>query len=300
MRAFEAAARHGSIKLAADELGVTAAAVSRQIQALEAYLETDLFRRRHNAIELTEAGRELFADIAPALAALASAARRARRGASEVVAAIGVTFGTRWLIPRLGALQARHPAMKLRLTTRDAGPLEPPDPEADVEVRYRRGPEPPAGSTLLFTDVSMPVCGPALHAVLTDHPWHAWQRQPILSATSDEWDWKAWCRRSEVDFGSLSIAHRLDTDDAAIEAAIAGLGIALVTIPLALEALRERHLYPVPGTGGVALGTYCLTTRRAEPRAAVRTFSTWLRDAATQSATETDAFLKDQDSAGVT
>lgn len=44
MRAFEAAARHGSIKLAADELGVTAAAVSRQIQALEAYLETDLFR----------------------------------------------------------------------------------------------------------------------------------------------------------------------------------------------------------------------------------------------------------------
>ncbi|PLX35782.1 MAG: hypothetical protein C0606_16905 [Hyphomicrobiales bacterium] len=292
MRAFEAAARLGSIKDAADALGVTPAAVSRQIQTLEAWLESDLFRRSHNAIELTEAGAALFADISPPLAALAAAARRARRGTNEVVAAIGITFGTRWLIPRLGDLRARHPNMQLRLSTRDTGLAEPPDMEADVEVRYRREPDRHAGDVPLFADHSIPVCGPALHAALAQNPADDWRRHPIVSATTDDWDWRSWCRAAGADFDRLDAAHRLDTDNAATEAVIAGLGIALVTVPLALDALHNGLLHPVPGTIAVHLGTYCLTTRRREPRASVRAFATWLEKAAAKSAAETHEFLK--------
>ncbi len=294
LRAFETAARLGGIAPAADELGVTAAAVSRQIKALEVWLGTALFTRRNNAIDLTAAGANLHAEISPAMTTLAAATASVRRSASEVVASVGVTFGVRWLIPLLGDYQKRHPATTLRLSTHDIGLDDADDPDADLQVRYRPGLAPHAGDTPLFTDVSLPLCGPTLHATLVKAGSGAWRAQPIVSATRGDWDWHAWAEATGVDPAELVVAHRLDTDNAAIEATIAGLGIALVTLPLALDALRDGRLHPVPGAPAVAIGHYGLRTRQGAPRASVRAFSTWIREAAHRTAAETGAFLDER------
>ena len=267
VRAFEAAARHTSIKRAADELGVTPAAVSRQIRTLEGFLGTALFRRRHNAIELTRAGGLLLGVTTPALGAIAGTAARLRRDAMEVVASVPITFASRWLIPRLGAFRARHPRLRLHLATQGGPGAE--EAEADVTIRYLRPGEGLDGAHHLFDDLSVPAVGQRTAAADA-----GWWRQPVLVATLDGWDWQAWAEATGFDPQRLVFGHRLDTDDAAIGAAVAGLGVALVSLPLAADALADGRLHPV--ADAVALGRYVLVSTAPVDRRAVAQFVAWL------------------------
>ena len=271
VRAFEAAARHTSIKRAAAELGVTPAAVSRQIRTLEGFLGTALFRRHHNAVELTQAGSLLLATTTPALGAIAGAAARLRRDAMEVVVSVPITFAGRWLIPRLAQFRARYPRLRLHLATQGGPGGE--DAEADVTIRHLRPGEAADGAQHLFDDLSLPACGAQATETAAD-----WWRQPVLTATADGWDWRAWAAVTGFEPQRLVFGHRLDTDDAAIGAAIAGLGVALVSLPLAADALADGRLRPV--ADAVALGRYVLVSTAPVERLAVARFVAWLTDAA--------------------
>src|SRR5687768_1555609 len=117
LRAFEAAARHLSFKQAARELSVTPTAISHQVRALEGELGLTLFERKVRQVALTTAGARLFPvlragldDIAAALAALAPQSSRA-----EVTVSATPAFTSKWLLPRVGLLQARHPHIDLHL-----------------------------------------------------------------------------------------------------------------------------------------------------------------------------------------
>ena len=106
LKAFEAAARHGSFASAAAELNVSPAAISRLVHLLEERLRITLFERSANRLALTAAGRAYQAGLTPLFDAIANLTAQVTSGASARVLTIGVgpTFATRWLIPRLTAV----------------------------------------------------------------------------------------------------------------------------------------------------------------------------------------------------
>jgi LysR family glycine cleavage system transcriptional activator len=140
IKAFEAAARHGSFTRAAVELCVTHGAVSRQIRALEEWLGVKLFVRTSRNAVVTEAGAALLNETGPALDRLAAAAERLRqrRFQQSLRVAALPTFAMRWLIPRLPAFQRDHPEIEVRLITASTA-AEQFQMEADIVLSGRRG-----------------------------------------------------------------------------------------------------------------------------------------------------------------
>jgi LysR family transcriptional regulator, glycine cleavage system transcriptional activator len=130
VKAFDAAARHASLKMAAEELGVTASAVSHQVRQLEESLGARLFSRSNNAIELTAEGKLFHDAAAPAINAIAGAAASLHRDANEVVVRASVSMALRWLIPRLGRFREAHPSVRVRLETA----LLPQTLDDDVDI----------------------------------------------------------------------------------------------------------------------------------------------------------------------
>ena len=285
VRAFDAAARRGSLKAAAEDLAVTPGAVSRQVKLLEEHLGVALFRRRNNAVELTEAGRSFHRAVAPALESIARAAADAGRSSAEMVLAVTVSLAVRWLIPRLESFQQRHPGIEIRLTT-SKNPEPAVGDEVDAVLLYRRADAAdPTGGEPVLPDHSLAVCGAAALARLersgTALRPEAW---PLIGASQSDWDWHLWARMNGIDFAKLSIAHRFDSDDQAIEATLAGLGVALASKCMIERELRTGQLKPLPGTSATPLGAYWLSIAPRGRRRGVLQFRDWLREAAKEAA----------------
>jgi LysR family glycine cleavage system transcriptional activator len=167
MKAFEAAARHKSFTLAAAELNVTHAAVSRHIRELEAWLGTRLFLRTGRGVELTEKAKGYVADLTRGFDLLAAAtdnvSSRRRRRRQQLVVSVEPSFAALWLVPRLGRFTAANPEVELVLdsTNRLADFTRG---EADVGIRYGRGVWPNVASDGLTKTGMTLVCSPALLA----------------------------------------------------------------------------------------------------------------------------------------
>src|SRR5882672_5600432 len=118
LRGFESAARHLSFTRAAAELFVTQSAVSRQIQALEAFVGVPLFERRHKSLALTPAGQAYYRSVAASLEQLREATRRLRevRTGHVLTVTTTVSFASIWLVPRLARFRKEHPSVDVRIT----------------------------------------------------------------------------------------------------------------------------------------------------------------------------------------
>lgn len=161
LRAFEAAARHESFAKAADELGVTPAAVSHQVKALEAWLGSALFVRHAQGLHLTEAGRAALPAFSTAFDAMGLAVQELRASAPKPQVSIAAlpSIAQLWLAPRLPALRVAHPALRPSVHALE----EPPDfrrEPFDLAIFLTR----PGGalSSKLCDDIIFPVCAPAL------------------------------------------------------------------------------------------------------------------------------------------
>ena len=138
VRAFDAVARLGSVRAAAEELAVTPAAVSQQLRVLEAHLGIALTQRHGRGLALTDPGRTWHGEIARHLRAIALAAERVRPGRRVVQVTVVQSFGSRWLMPRLASFTARAPEIEVRI---DASPVLADlarDP-FDLAIREGRG-----------------------------------------------------------------------------------------------------------------------------------------------------------------
>jgi LysR family glycine cleavage system transcriptional activator len=249
LRAFEAAGRHLSITRAADELSVTAAAVSHQVKALEDYLEVRLFRRTGNSLFLTDAGQAFlpglragFSELERAMSALRE---HDRRGA--FVLSVAPVFATKWLIPRLDGFHAAHPDIDVRISTA----LELVDFERDgidAAIRVGRGLYPGLVAHRLFGESVVPMCSPALlkgelplavpedlrHHVLLHFDWPA-QEQVTP-------DWGTWLRSTEVKGVDATRGPRFTQPDYAMQAAVEGAGVVLGWRSLAQADLDSGRL----------------------------------------------------------
>ncbi|AWB08477.1 LysR family transcriptional regulator (plasmid) [Azospirillum humicireducens] len=230
LRAFEAAARHGQLSSAAEELGVTHGAVSRHVSHLEAFVGTELFEGARNRPKLTAEGQVFGFALTAAFDQIEDALRIIGRGDHGVLdVACLSTFAMRWLIPRLHGFTARHPRYDVRLATDDRHPRGHIDVQIMVLPREAGLPE---NSSLLFHEKLGLVVAPSLAA----------ENQPDVLAlprleTRTRPDvWREWARLTGVEGHGDSGATRIfDHYHMTIEAALNSLGIAIAPWHLVAE-----------------------------------------------------------------
>lgn len=249
LRAFEAVARHLSMKLAADELHVTPAAVSHQIKGLERHLGVTLFRRLNRALLLTDEGqlclpgvREGFERLARAMDPL-----RARERRSVLVASVAPSFATRWLVPRLDRLAAVHPDLELRITA-EMSLADFRRDDVDVAIRFGAGQYPGLRSVKLFGDTVIPMCSPRLtrgRGALkrpSDLLRFTLLHDDSLNTDSTAPDWASWLKAAGVDDPNPHRGPHFNQTDHALQAAINGLGVVLSRRTIAEGDMAEGRL----------------------------------------------------------
>lgn len=245
LRAFEAVARHLSMARAAEELHVTPAAVSQQIKLLEDQLGQPLFKRG-KALALSDAAEAALPLLTDAFDRLERAAARLRSGASDgpLVVSTPPAFAARWLVPRLEDFQSRHPEIELRLlATRRLVDFALED--VDCAVRFGDGDYPGLHVERLMAEAIIPVAAPSVAAEIASVADIA--RKPLLN---DEWhtgnmafpDWETWLGSQGVTPDTpLRIKH-FGESNLTIQAALSGLGVALVWRTLVEDDLRAGRL----------------------------------------------------------
>ncbi|WP_322349414.1 LysR substrate-binding domain-containing protein [Pseudomonas putida] len=229
---FESVARLNSFTLAGKELGVSQAAVSKQIRVLEDNVGVQLFQRMHRNIYLTEAGETLFAIISESLQKIASGFDQIIQGSEkeEIVLASTAPVSQLRIMPRLNRLVEVLPHARLRLATQMfVGDLRSPD--ADMEIRFGNGRWTEGESVLLFEEEVFPVCSPAwLARNQTPQSLEDLASSGLLDsdATSEGWiTWAGWFKELGLTPSKLNINLRCSLYTDVIQAAVNGFGLAL-------------------------------------------------------------------------
>ncbi|HXP03052.1 MAG TPA: transcriptional regulator GcvA [Stellaceae bacterium] len=288
LRAFEAAARLASFSRAADELGVTPAAVSHQIATLEADLGVSLFRRRNRAVALTPSARVLLPGLTEAFAGIQTSVRRLR--AHNDTGTLNVTaspsFAGKWLVQRLHRFQESSPEIDVRISANDAV-VDLIAGDFDIAIRYGTGRYPGLDVELLLKNEVFPVCSPELlrdgppldtpedlarHALIHDQ---AVDRDPLAPT------WSMWLKAAGVRNLPNSPGLSVSTNHLALEAAIGGHGIALANSTIAASDLAAGRLVRLFSLSLPDLfAFYIVTVPGALERPKVRAFHDWLRQEA--------------------
>lgn len=277
LRLFEAAGRHLSFKLAAEELHVTPSAVSHGIQGLEDWLGVALFKRGHRQLALTEAGEAYLPVVRSALAQLAGATQRlpGRARPSRLVASIAPTFGLRWLIPRLARFRTAHPDVEVTLDTGRQQVAFPQD-GVDVAIRMGRGGWTGVSEELLVAERLVPVCAPALAAEI--HSVADLGRMTLLHVVNVSEDWAAWAASVGAAGIDFSRGQRFDNIHLALEVAARGGGVAVGRLPVAQDDIAAGRLACVLGAPvSAATGYWLLAGLSSQGRPEITVFRDWLR-----------------------
>jgi DNA-binding transcriptional LysR family regulator len=229
---FEAVARLSSFTLAANELGVTQAAVSRQVRLLEESLGVRLFHRLHRAIKLTSEGEALYVVVAESMQRIAGVFDRLTDGTGqqELVLATTAAFSQFRVLPRLPELKRLQPQLKLRLTTQ-MFTADLRHNEVDIAVRFGNGKWRDGTSSLLFDEEVFPVCSPEwLRENGAPQSLAELAKAQLIDSdsTSEGWmGWEAWFEAVGLRPPRLQYALRCSLYTDTIQAALHGQGVAL-------------------------------------------------------------------------
>ncbi len=288
LRAFETAARTGSVRRAADALHVTPSAISHQIRALEESLGVALFRRANRRLILTEAGQVLlpgltegFERLGDAVAALSAFRRR-----GVLTVSMLSTFAVRWFIPRLSRFQKLHTDIEVRVST-TMRTVDFAREGIDAAIRHGHGDWPDLRSDRLIDDDIVPVCAPDLAA--GDPPLDTpndLERHTLLTSDARTEDWEIWL--AGIGLADLQPARRIafDATHFALDAALGGAGVAIAARELVADDLRRgRLITPFEQGHRHTAGYYlvCPTDRADDPTMA--TLRRWLLDETDRPAT---------------
>ena len=242
LRVFEAAARRLSFAAAAEELHLTASAVSHRIKALEGQLGLVLFERLTRKVRLTPAGRAYAAAVADAIAILREATRRLAVEANRpLTASVTPLFGARWLLPRLARFEAAHPGITVRLI----GTMRMADfttDGVDCAVRFGRGAWPGLAAHRLMSLDYVPVCAPALMRQGRLETPDDLARHTLLHAEGTADAWRMWLVAAGATGVDPASGQVLSDTTAVIQAAIDGMGVAISDRKFIARELQQRRL----------------------------------------------------------
>ncbi|WP_237362036.1 LysR substrate-binding domain-containing protein [Rhizobium gallicum] len=283
LTAFEAVARLGSFTKAARELGVTQAAVSRQIHLLEESLGFPLFRRLHRKIEATDKGRSLSAAATTAFNLMADTIAEIKRDESHegLTISASVAFSHFWLLPKIASFSRKHPEIPLRIISQDnAVSLDGGD--VDLAIRYGNGMWSDGRAELLFEDEIFPVCSPDYQEKLEGFAdLHDLTRHPLISSDTEDPSWTGW----DEWFAAFAIQAprrpsglRCSFYTEAIYAALNGQGIALGWKRLVQNLLDQKALVRLTEDSITTRnGYFVIEPSRSAKNARVAQFVEWLK-----------------------
>ena len=240
LRAFEAAARAGSLTRAAEALSLTHGAISHQIKALEESLGVRLVERAGRGIRVTDDGERLATRLRAALAEIADAVREAseRRNPRQLRVSVTPSFAARWLLPRLGNFLARHPDIDLDVRSSFAL-VDFRRDDTDLAIRYGYGSWPDVRAEHLMDDAFFPVCSPRIAPALPAHPRDL-ARYTLLR--SDDEPWKPWFEAVGLDWPEPTRGPIFNDSSFMLHAAAGGQGVALARSSLVASDVRSGIL----------------------------------------------------------
>lgn len=256
LRAFESAARHLSFTKAAEELHVTPAAISQQVKTLEEYFDVRLFDRLTRALRLTNTGHAVLPAAREGFDRLAEIDRILRSHQNEWVVTVSVapSFGAKWLVPRIDRFHQAWPDYDVRIDATDRR-VDFAQENVDIALRYGRGTYPGLCSERLLSEVSFPVCSPALldckHPLRTprDLQHHTLLHVQWLMDNEAAPNWRMWLRAAGTEDLDTSRGPRFSDGQMVVQAAIAGHGVALASSALVIDDLAAGRLVrPFPDT----------------------------------------------------
>lgn len=272
LRAFEAAARLQSVSRAAEELHVTHGAISRQIRVLEEQLGLGLFDKDGRGVKLTAAGLRLRDATSEAFERLRDTCATLRRETEERPFVLGCpgSLLARWFIPRLDRLQRDLPELRLQLSASE-GELDPRRPGVDATLCFAEAPWPADMQVLALAEERIgPVLSPryAGFARLAAAAPTVLLGEPLLHTTSRPQAWPQWAQAQGLDAGQLQRGQAFEHLYYLLEAAAAGLGVAIAPQTLVADDLAAGRLAAPWGfvTTRAQLSLW-LPARQADPRA---------------------------------
>ncbi|RAP59175.1 LysR family transcriptional regulator [Oleiagrimonas sp. MCCC 1A03011] len=279
IRAFEAIAKHGSVSQAALALHVTHGAVSRQLRLLEEDLGCALFERRGRGLVITDAGRHLRDVSTEALELLRGARQRLRREiqATALVLSCPGSILARWMIPRLEQLRREQPDLELHLSASE----KPPGPTLDgldATLLIAEPPWPDAWTVhSLATEHIGPVMAPVIAEALSaqDASPRALLRQPLLHTASRPQAWPTWARAQGMQTDTLRMGQGFEHLYYLLEAAVAGLGVAIAPQQLVADDLSAGRLVAPWGFTPTS-AEWVLCSRAGHPDERIPRLAGWL------------------------
>ncbi|TWB54659.1 LysR family transcriptional regulator [Rhizobium sp. ERR 922] len=256
--AFEASARHGSFVRAAEELALTEGAISRQISRLEAFLGVTLFERVGNRVRLLPNGERYAVQVRESLDRLERDSQylmgQPNGGANIDIATIP-TFATRWLIPRLGRFREKHPNIIVHLAER-MEPFVLAGSGFDAAIHFDHPAWTGMRTHRLLQETLVPVCHPTLLGSAKVPP--TLDELPRLHRRQNPDAWQRYAQEAGIVLTNPAIGPRYDLHVMLIEAALAGLGVALVPrLYVEAELAEGRLVAPWPDGQSISK-TFCL------------------------------------------
>ena len=292
LRVFEAVATHLSFTAAARELGVTTAAVSAQVKALEADIGVPLFRRHTRAVALTQEGAELLPGVRRGLDELRRAVDRIRRERVGGMLNLSVPseFLQRWLLPRLGEVTRPHPEIEVRF-----GPARPAldfgRDDFHAAILYGSGAWAGVRCEKLLDEWVFPVCSPALLAKLGPIETLAdFARYPLIHSRAEPW--VDWLRRVGGDTTRAETLPLMEDSTATLASVEQGKGVALARWSLAAADLAAGRLVrPMMPSVQQRSAWYLIAPPENFPLPKVVRFRAWLVDCCREFAPPTGEML---------
>lgn len=274
--AFQAAARHSSLTLAARELGRTQSAVSQQVKALEAELGLQLFVRRPREVTLTAEGAALAETLSGAFQDIEAAVTALQQKDEPNVLRLTTyqSFAIHWLIPRLPGFSLLHPEIDVRIDADDER-LDLRARGMDLAIRVGRA---PATALFLGHETFTPFYAPSLSNGKAIEAQQVTQFR--LLAHEHGHLWEEWFALNDIEVGPIDIATDYSHSGLLVQAAAAGGGIALAPPMIAADAFHSGRLKYVPGRPLPTGCEYFIETATVDPPEKVRVFSDWMKQEA--------------------
>ena len=283
VRAFEAAARHLSFNLAAEELHVTPSAVSHQIRALEDYLGARLFDRLTRRVILTRDGQAFLPAVQSALGQLSAASERilSRRDDGSLTVQASPNFATEWLVPRLLGFQAEHPDIEVKLmTTRGHDGIRLDFEQVDLAVWYGKGRWPDVSCERLMREELAPVCSPSL--LRGERPLTSpedLRGATLIHVLMRIGQWRNWLEAAGVEGIDPERGPKFQNTPLALEAAMAGIGVAIANRAFVADHLRDgRLVIPFDHDLSTDSAYYLIYPKQGPQRRGAVAFRDWIRD----------------------
>ena len=274
LRAFEAAARTGGFVAAADELGVTPAAISQHIRKLEDYFGKDLFQRLNNRVILTDAGQAILAGTAAALQQISDTTQEviSDRPRSRFVISCIESVAEKWLLPRLAAFSRTQADFRFDLRV-EADPIDFSRHAVDLRLSYGFGAYPDQRVQVLRQDAVQPMCSPDYLQRLGPGGMAAVPGSDLLitswgASFGSNPTWAGWFQQAGLPLPALD-GFQVGRSALAIDMARQGLGVALAQQMLAADDLASGALVPLSPLTMDLGHPYCLihppakTTKRS-------------------------------------